>query len=179
MKLSFLGNEQVHTANATPEGQVLEQNLKNGVEQLTGKMPGETVSGTIVDKNGNEVLISIGKNQLLQAKLDGSMQVDIGKQFTFAIKSAAGSKVTLSPLFTNLANDPNVSKALQMAGIPESNASVSMVKSMMQEGMPIDKNSLHQMMRNVNLNPTANVETLVQMTRLQILQYLIHTLMLN
>lgn len=169
MKLSFLGQgNQIHTANTSTEGAVLEQNLKNGMEQVAGKLPGETVTGTIVDKNGNDVLIAIGKNQMLQARLDGSMQIDIGRQFTFAIKSAAGNKVTLSPLFTNLASDPNVSKALQMAGIPESETSVAMVKSMMQEGMSIDKNSLQQMMRSVNLNPTANVDTLVQMARLQI-----------
>lgn len=168
MRLSFLGNGQVHTANTTPDGAVLEQNLKNGMEQVAGKMTGETVTGTVVDKHGNEVLISIGKNQLLQAKLDGSIQIDLGKQFTFVVKNAAGGRVTLSPLLTNLVNDPNVSKALQMAGIPETDASVSMVKAMMQEGMPIDKNSLQQMMRSINLNPTANVETLVQMSRLQI-----------
>lgn len=168
MRLSFLGNGQVHTANTTPDGAVLEQNLKNGMEQVAGKMTGETVTGTVVDKHGNEVLISIGRNQLLQAKLDGSIQIDLGKQFTFVVKNAAGGRVTLSPLLTNLVNDPNVSKALQMAGIPETDASVSMVKAMMQEGMPIDKNSLQQMMRSVNLNPTANVESLVQMSRLQI-----------
>ncbi len=169
MRLSLLGQgNQVHTANTQAEGTALEQNLRSGMEQVASKLPGETVTGTVVDKNGNEVLIAIGKNQMLQAKLDGSMQIDIGRQFTFSVKSTAGSKVTLSPLFTNLASDPNVSKALQMAGIPETDSSVAMVKAMMQEGMPIDKNSLQQMMRSVNLNPTANVDTLVQMTRLQL-----------
>lgn len=169
MKLSFLGQDnQVHTAKAPGEVSATEQSLKNGMEQMTGKLPGENVTGVIVDKNGNDILISIGQNRMLQAKLDGSMQIDIGRQFTFTIKSMTDGKVTLSPLFTNLTNDPNVSKALQMAGIPQTDGSVAMVKAMMGEGMPIDKNSLHQMMRNVNLHPTAKVETLVQMTRLQL-----------
>lgn len=169
MRLSLFGQgNQVHTTNVPSDSAVLEQNIKNGTEQVAGKLPGETVTGTVVDKNGNDILIAIGKNQILQARLDGSMQIDIGRQFTFAVKSAAGNRITLSPLFTNLSNDPNVSKALEMAGIPETDSSVTMVKSMMQEGMPIDKNSLQQMMRNININPTANIDTLVQMTRLQI-----------
>lgn len=169
MRLSHLGQgNQVHMSNTPADTATLEQNLKNGMEQVSGKMPGETVTGTVVDKSGMDILIAIGKNQMLQARLDSSMQIDIGRQFTFAVKSSAGGKVMLSPLFTNLSGDPNVSKALQMAGIPETESSVAMVKAMMQEGMPIDKNSLLQMMRSVNLNPTANIETLVQMSRLEI-----------
>ena len=168
MKLSFLGNGQLHTANTTSEDAVLEQNLKNGMEKVSGKLPGETVTGTVVEKNGNEILLSIGKNQLLQAKLDGNIPVDIGRQFTFTVKSASGSRLHLSPLFMNMANDANVSRALNMAGIPETDASISMVNVMMKEGMPIDKDSLQQMMRSIHLNSGTNVETLVQMTRLQI-----------
>ncbi len=170
MKLSslFMQGNQVHTENTTVDASKLEQNLKNGMEQISGKMPGETVSGTIVEKSGNDILISIGRNQILQARLEGSVQVDVGQQLTFSIKNALGNKVILSPLFTNMANDPNVSKALQMAGIPENDISAQIVRTMMQEGMPIDKNSLQQMMRTVFLNPQTNIETLVQLTRLQI-----------
>lgn len=170
MKLSslFTQGNQVHTENTTVDASKLEQNLKNGMEQISGKMPGETVAGTIVEKNGNDVLVAIGKNQMLQARLEGSVQVDVGQQLTFSIKNALGNKVILSPLFTNMANDPNVSKALQMAGIPENEISAQIVRTMMQEGMPVDKNSLQQMMRTAFLNPQTNIETLVQLTRLQI-----------
>ncbi len=170
MRLSSLFSQgnQVHIENTPVDAATLEQNLKNGLEQVAGKASGETVSGTIVDKSGLDILIAIGKNQMLQARLEGNMQVDIGQQMTFAIKNAIGNKVILSPLFTNMANDPNISKALQMAGIPETEVSVHMVKAMMQEGMSIDKNSLQQMMRTINLNPQANIETLLQLARLNI-----------
>lgn len=170
MRLSslFTPGNQVNTENISIDAKTLEQNLKNGLEQIAGKVSGETVSGTVIDKTGLEVLLSIGKNQLLQARLEGNMQVDIGKQMTFAIKNTIGGKVMLSPLFTNMASDPNISKALKMAGIPENETSVNMVKTMMAEGMSIDQNSLHQMMRLVNQNPKAEMETIIQLTRLQI-----------
>ncbi len=170
MRLSslFVQGNQSHIASVGTDTDVLAEGLKNGMKEIEGKMPGQTITGEIVGKNGSDLLISIGKNQLLRAKLDGSMQADLGGQVSFAIKSMAGSKIVLSPLFANTANDPNITKALQMAGIPQTEASVTMVKTMMQEGMSIDKNSLHQMMRTVNMFPDADIETMVQLTRLQI-----------
>lgn len=146
----------------------LEQGLKNGLEEISGKAAGQTVSGEVIESNGNEVLIAIGKHQLLRARLEGSMQVETGRQMTFAIKNTGSAKVLLSPLFENMGNDPNISKALQAAGIPETDLTVKTVQLMMQEGMSIDKNSLQQMIRLVNLNPQAELETLVQLSRLHI-----------
>ena len=171
MKLSslFLQGNQAYTETVQGQSdQALAEGLKNGLKELSGKLPGQAVSGEVISKDGNDLLLLIGKNQLLRAKLDGNMQVDIGNQMTFAIKSMMGNKVTLSPLFANTANDPNVLKALQMAGLPENETTVKMVQTMMQEGMPIDKNSLHQMMRTVSAYPDAQIDTLVQLTRLQI-----------
>lgn len=144
----------------------LEQNLKNGMKQITGKMPGQTVTGEVIERNGNDVLIAIGREQLLRARLDSSMMIEPGQQMTFAIKNMAGSRVVLSPLFTNMSSDPNIARALQMAGLPENETTVNMVRMMMEEGMSVDKDSLHNMMRLVAQFPKAEVETLVQLTRL-------------
>ena len=172
MRLSsfFIQGNQPHIEGNGKEisPSVMEQNLKNGRQEISGKAPGQSVTGEVIEKNGNDILIAIGKNQLLRARLDSNIPIEQGQQMTFAIKNAGGSKVILSPLFANTANNPNITKALQMAGIPENEASVKMVQTMMKEGMPIDRESLSQMMRTVNLNPQADVETLVQLTRLGI-----------
>lgn len=172
MKLSSLfvqGNQSyIEGSGKELSVSVLEQNLKNGMEEISKKAPGQSVTGEIIEKNGNDILIEIGKNQLLRARLDGNMILENGQQMTFAIKNTGGSKVVLSPLFANTGNNPNITKALQMAGIPENETSVKMVQIMMREGMSIDKNSLSLMMRAVNLNPDADVETLVQLTKLNL-----------
>lgn len=171
MRLSslFIPNEtHIESSGKEMSSSVLEQNLKNGMEEIASKAPGQSVTGEVVDKNGNDVLIAIGKNQLIRARLDGNMLVETGQQMTFSIKNLGSTKVVLSPLFANTGNDPNISKALQMAGIPENSRSSQMVQTMMKEGMSIDRESLSQMMRAVNLNPGANVETIVQLTRLGI-----------
>lgn len=170
MRLSslFVQGNQSYMEGSKETSSAVEQNLKNGLEEIASKAPGQSVSGEVVEKNGNDILLSIGKNQLLRAKLDAGIPVEEGQLMTFTIKNTNGAKVVLSPLYANTGNNPNISKALQMAGIPENAVSAKLVQTMMQEGMSIDRDSLNQMMRMVNLNPNASVETLVQLQRLGI-----------
>ncbi len=171
MKLSSLvlqGNQSYIEGNGKEVSPALMKNLKNGMEEIARKAPGQSVTGEVIEKNGNDILIAIGKNQMLRAKLDAGVSVEEGQMMTFTVKNPGSAKVILSPLYANTGNDPNISKALQMAGIPENATSVQMVKTMMQEGMSIDRDSLNRMMRIVNLNPGANVETMVQLSRLGI-----------
>ena len=150
------------------DGASLEQGLRNGMEAIYGKQSGESITGEVLSRSGNEVLLSLGQNQLLQAKLEGSMTAQPGQLMTFQIRNNAGGKVVLTPLFENLSQDPNISKALSQAGIPENNITAQMVKAMMQEGLPIDRQSLYQMNRLINSNPQADIQTLVQMQRLSL-----------
>jgi len=171
MKLSSLvaqGNQSYIEASGKETSPALMKNLKNGMEEIARKAPGQSVTGEVIERNGNDILLAIGKNQMLRAKLDAGVSVEEGQMMTFTVKNPGSAKVILSPLYANTGNDPNISKALQMAGIPENATSVQMVKTMMQEGMSIDRDSLNRMMRIVNLNPGANVETMVQLSRLGI-----------
>lgn len=172
MNLSAVINQINQYYNQGVSGEVmpsqLEMGLKNGMEALLGKLPGQAVTGEVVYVNGNDILLSLGKNQLLQASLEGNMTATEGQLLTFQIKNNAGSKVVLSPLFENIGQNPNITRALEAAGIPETETSTAMVRAMMEEGMSIDKQSLYQMNRIVNANPEANIQTLVQMNRLQI-----------
>ena len=172
MKLSSYTNQisqsltqQIPDAESTSS---LEQSLRNGMEAIFGKQTGQSVTGEVIQINGNEILLSLGKNQLLQAKLEGSMSVQTGQLLTFQIRNHAGNKVTLSPLFENIGQDANISRALRQAGIPMNGNTASMVKAMMNEGLPIDRQSLYQMNRYVNANPQVDIKTLAQMQRLSL-----------
>ena len=171
MKLStYMGQigQNYEQAAVTENSAALEQGLKNGMNAVLGKLPGQAVSGEVLLRNGSDILIAIGKNQLLQAKLEGNMQVQLGQLMTFQIKNNTNSKIVLTPLFENTGMDPNVSKALQAAGLPENSITAGMVKAMMQEGLPIDRQSLYQMNRLIANNPQADIQTLVQMHRLSL-----------
>lgn len=171
MKLSSLfvqGNQTYREGSIQGNQTSLEQGLQNGLEELAGMTKGQSVTGEILEKNGNDVLLAIGKNQLLRAKLDGSMAMEEGQQVTFTIKNMSGGKVVLSPLFANLGRDLNKEKALQMAGLPRNGISLKTVQTMMQEGMPIDRESLRQMLGTVESHSAADIETVVQLKKLGI-----------
>ena len=91
-----------------------------------------------------------------------------GQLLTFQIKNNSGNKILLSPLFENTSSDPNVLKALREAGLPQNGNMAGMVRAMMQEGLPIDRQSLYQMNRLMGANPQTPVETLSRMQKLQI-----------
>lgn len=171
MKLSSYVNQINQSLVEMPSGEgasALEQGLKNGMEAILGKQSGESITGEVLQRSGSDILLSMGNNQLLQAKLEGNMSALPGQLLTFQIKNNGGGKVVLSPLFENMSQDPNISKALRQAGLPETGTTMQMVKSMMEEGLPIDKQSLYQMNRLISLNPQADITTLVQMQRLSL-----------
>ncbi|GFI68490.1 hypothetical protein IMSAG249_00307 [Lachnospiraceae bacterium] len=166
---SFSGQVNQNLTEGTVEStSSMEQGLKNGMEAVAGKLPGQSVSGEVLLRNGSDILISMGKNQLLQAKLEGNMSAQPGQMLTFQIKHNSSSKIVLTPLFENTSQDPNVSKALMAAGLPENSITAGMVRAMMQEGLSINRQSLFQMNRLINANPQTDIQTLVQMQRLSL-----------
>ena len=166
---SFSGQVNQNLTEGTVEStSSMEQGLKNGMEAVAGKLPGQSVSGEVLLRNGSDILISMGKNQLLQAKLEGNMSAQPGQMLTFQIKHNSSSKIVQTPLFENTSQDPNVSKALMAAGLPENSITAGMVRAMMQEGLSINRQSLFQMNRLINANPQTDIQTLVQMQRLSL-----------
>ena len=93
-------------------------------------VPGTTIQGEIIAKNGNEVQIRIDKDTVLQARLEQDVNVEEGQNIRFQVKNN-GTTLTLSPLLTNTAQADNVYKALQMAGLPINESTVAMTDEMM------------------------------------------------
>lgn len=144
----------------------LEKGLRNGMKEMEGKMPGQSVTGEVIEADGQDILLAIGKNQLLRARLSLAMDVEAGQQLTFGIKSIGGMKVVLSPLFENMTSGSGAEKALELAGLPRNEETMKMVEAMMKEGMKLDPDSLSSMYRTVNAHMDADITTLVQLNRM-------------
>ncbi len=136
-------------------------------QQIRALTPGQTILGQIVGKNGSDVQIRLLDELMVNARLDQDMNIGIGKNMTFQVKNN-GSVLTLSPLYENVATDPNAMKALDMAGLPLTDKTLTMAGKMIENGMSIDKNSLQQVFRDVNLNPDIPVADIVNLHKLGI-----------
>lgn len=169
MRLSSLftqGNQQIQENSRDMSFSTLEKGLRNGMKEMEGKMPGQSVTGEVIEADGQDILLAIGKNQLLRARLSLAMDVEAGQQLTFGIKSIGGMKVVLSPLFENMTSGSGAEKALELAGLPRNGETMKMVEAMMKEGMKLDPDSLSSMYRTVNAHMDADITTLVQLNRM-------------
>lgn len=156
MKLSQLFSGEVRTDNTGHAAQLTPAQTEQMNRQIRSLVPGQTISGEIVGRNGNEVQIKISEDMVLNARIDRNMNIEIGKNMTFEVKNN-GSSLTLSPLFTNVATGVNVLKALEMAGLPVNRDTVDMTEQLMAAGLPVNKGSLQQIFREINSFPQGTV----------------------
>ena len=134
--------------------------------EIRNLLPGQTIQGAVVSRDGNSVQIALRQNMLINARIDQSISLALGQNMSFEVKANNGSILSLTPLYANMANEATIMRALGAAGLPETANNIEMVAVMMEEGMPIDRESLANISRLMMEFPTQNPATLVQMTRL-------------
>lgn len=166
MKLTgFLtGDKQITTDVGKTQQNIVKTDVIN--RQIRSMVPGQTLHGEVVARNGSEVQIRLSEDLMLQAKLDQNMNLEVGKNMTFEVKNN-GKALVLSPLFTNVATDANVLKALDMASLPLNGTTVNMTKQLMGAGLAIDRNTLQQVYREVNMFPEAQTSDIVSLHKMQ------------
>lgn len=134
-------------------------------KMLREMMPGQTLQGEIVSKNGNEVQIRLLDDLLFSAKLEQNMNLALGQRMNFEVKNS-GKQIVLSPLLANTSTDMTAMKALNMAGLPVSEKGLELAGRMMEAGLPIDRNSLQQAFRELESNTRAEVLDIVDLHKL-------------
>lgn len=158
------GSESVKASEAMSKGE-RNYRVRNEIRNL---IPGQTIRGEVVARNGNSVQLALANDMLINARIDQSISIALGQNMSFEVKANNGSMLSLSPLYANMANEATILRALSAAGLPETADNIMMVAKMMEEGMPIDKESILAMSRQLMEFPTANPATIIQMTRLEI-----------
>lgn len=129
-------------------------------------VPGQTIQGEVVGKDGSTVQIALDEETVLTARLERDLNIALGQSMSFEVKTNSGSQLFLAPLYANMANQATILKALSAAGLPESTNNIRMVSNMMQEGMSIDRDSIAFVSRQLTDFPSANPASIMQMIRL-------------
>lgn len=166
MKLTQLFSGENRTDQAAKAAPPASAQTEQLARQIRSLVPGQTINGEIVARNGNEVQIRLSEDMVLNARIDRNMNIEIGKNMTFEVKNN-GSALTLSPLFTNVATDVNVLKALDMAGLPLNRNTVDMTEQLMAAGLPVNKANLQQIFREINSFSQAFVSDIINLHKLQ------------
>lgn len=132
---------------------------------LNSLAAGQTIGGRISSMQGSQILLDMGNGVEINARLDSNMKASIGRQMLFEVRGTTDDKLTLSPLYTNLSVGKSAAmSALQAAGMSVTEETLKMVNSMMEEGLPIDRENLWQMGKLAAEFPQASAETVVRLT---------------
>lgn len=134
-------------------------------KQIRSLTPGQTIQGEVLDRTGSEVQIKVSGDVVLNARVDQSIHLEPGQNIIFEVRSN-GKALSLSPLFTNVSADINVLKAIDMSGLPVNQTTISMTEQMMKAGMPVNRNALSHMFREINSYPEAKPEDIVNLHKL-------------
>lgn len=143
------------------------ENTEQANRQIRSLVPGQTLRGEIVSREGSNAQIRLLQDVLIDVKVDADIRLDLGQNITFQVKSN-GQTLNLSPLFTNMATEETVRKALDMASLPTNENTVAMTKQLMDAGLPIDKNTLQQIWHESNTFPDAEIMDIVNLHRLEL-----------
>ena len=149
-----------------------EQAVKTGTQQLTGTLSslqtGNVFEGTVTDISDGQVLLTLANGEKISARLEGQIQLQLNQAMFFEVKSNTQTQIAIKPYLHGDSSNPTLLKALMQAGMGVTTDNLEMVRTMMEEQLPIDKNSLNQMMRQLAMFPKAEPSVIAQMNKLGI-----------
>lgn len=146
---------------------------KKGIERFASSMSemekGNVFEGTVNAVKGKTVILGLSNGQQITARLDAKILLQPGQSMFFQVKSNDGNMVAIRPFTVDGAGaNLTLLEALKEAGLPTSEEHLVMVNKMMEEQMPIGRNSLNEMARLMQSNPDIDVKTLVQLKKLEL-----------
>lgn len=151
------------------QGQVGAQGKEHLQSSDTGMFrAGTQFKGEILDIKGSQVSIGLENGQVLNARLEAGSSLTVGQQVAFEVESNTGSRITIKPADLDYKQNIVLQKALQEASLPITEKNLELVNAMLKEGLSINKQSLTNMLKQLNMNQGVNIDTLVKMNKLGI-----------
>lgn len=175
MAINLLGNvnqNNIDITNTLANGSISaakqsasEASLKL-LSSINDMMPGQIIEGKLLETDGNAAKLLLNNNLILNTQIQSDANLNIGQTFSFEIQSNNGKLLALRPLHTNVSNESTAVKALEAASVKVSEETIKMVDSLMKEGMPINKEMLNNINRDLNAYPNSDVESIVLLNKL-------------
>jgi len=173
MAVNLLGNYN-NISNNTGKTSVAEtgsavQQAKNAIiNELRSMMPGDSFIGQLVNKDGNSIQLLLSDNTMLNTILDKDVNIAMGQQISFEVRSNQDGQLTLRPMFTNLSNSSTIMAALDAAGIGAADVTIEMVDTLMKNSMSIGKDMLNTINRELTMYSEADVKDLCMLHKMNI-----------
>ncbi len=136
---------------------------------VTQLQPGDTFQGEIVSVNGEDVQIQLANGQYMAAKLERDVQLALGQVMNLQVQSNKDNRVVLKPVYDGKMQMLRVGEAaLRAAHMAVNDRTMSLVSTLLENGMSINKNTLMLFNRLTLQNPNASMADLIKLSKLQL-----------
>ena len=149
----------------------------NGSEQgntaltiLRSLANGDTFSGNITDVSGEQVTITLDGGQSFTASLLNSTAYNIGDRASFVIQDNKGESIVLKAVTMQATalETAMINKSLKAAGIMPTLRNREMVLELMRNGMPIGRDALLDMAKELSAHSDAEIGDIITLKRMGI-----------
>ncbi len=129
---------------------------------------GETFSANITDVNGSAVTITLDGGQSFTANLLNNTAYNIGDRASFIIMDNTGDSIVLKAavMKETAFETAMINRSLDAAGLAQTIKNREMVLELMHNGMPIGKDALLEMAKELSLHPDADMRDIVALKRM-------------
>ncbi|TAH68871.1 MAG: flagellar hook-length control protein FliK [Anaerolineaceae bacterium] len=123
------------------------------------------IKGEIIDLRYQEVKIRLDPSgQIINAKLSGELPLSIGQTAEFEVSDVIDGQITLRYITTgNLPMVDIIHKALYASGLTISERNLAIVEELLNYQMPVDKNTILQLIKLSTAYPNVSLATLILM----------------
>lgn len=165
---TLLGKTSLSTDRLQDASQIKKQMPKE-IAQIDIK-EGQTLKGEVVDLRYDSVTIRLEPgDQVVVAKIEGGVDLSIGQTAQFYVAEGGSNRIVLRYVPTDgTSTNRTIDKALTASNIPLTNRNKSIVRELLANQMPIDKNTLSDLVRLSHVHHEATPLTLVLMYKYNI-----------
>lgn len=129
---------------------------------------GDVLRGEITDLRNNEISITLEDNTVVRAQIPDSASYSIGQTGTFRLTNIAGNTIYLENISTGYTDTEIalINKALEEANLPVTERNQTTVKALMDNLLPINRESIQNLMQQSYDLKTDDMNTVAVMKRL-------------
>ena len=151
--------------SARPVGQTPNYGVVRNASSLH---EGDIIRGEISDLHNNEITVTLENNTIVKGVVPDASTLSIGQTAAFKLSQAGSGGVLLEPIAKSLTESEwtMINKALNEANLPITEHNQAAVKALMDNLLPINKESIQHLMQQSYDYHTDDMNTLAIMNRL-------------
>lgn len=165
------GNQGMEALKGHNTGMVSSAGTVGANTVMSGSLQaGQVFPGEILNITAQDVTILLDNQQVINAKLGESVELNIGQRMYFEVKENQGEQVLIRPMQDMNADGQSMAaaKALSANGFAFTERNMQIANHMMEAGMPLNKENMRKIMQQSVRVPDADIKQIVDMNRLGI-----------